>query len=393
MARTIIQLNDSFSKRAYIVSLCLYFLCLPLDAINIGAIGSALKIIALLPMGFALIRLPHIKISKFHVLYFAYICACFLSLINSKHTDISLSKIITFIQLFLLMLTAGCCEYSADDIRFLKNTLIWASRISLILILLLGTYRQNRLVLHNEIIKEDPNYFCLYLSFGIIYCLQKIFKKTQSNFLYKILGIGELIVYLFVIVYTGSRGGLLAILFACFAYILFYTNKSSSFRKLIIIVAIALILYFVLQTLSENMQTRFTIDDVVESGGTHRIDIWAQGIDLFVKGSFLQKVFGYGISTTRLTFIEEGYYYQLVMHNIFLETLVEIGVLGLIVYCYMIFYFLKEAFKNNDKFSFAVIIGMIVMSISTSLSSFKPYINIMILIICLSRKIKQQSEG
>ena len=80
------------------------------------------------------------------------------------------------------------------------------------------------------------------------------------------------------------------------------------------------------------------------------------------------------------------------MHNIFLETLVELGVFGLIFYCLAIGTFVKRSLKLNDKFCFAVLICMIVMSLSTSLYTFKPYFNIMLFVIISCFTYKNGNE-
>lgn len=69
------------------------------------------------------------------------------------------------------------------------------------------------------------------------------------------------------------------------------------------------------------------------------------------------------------------------MHNMFLETLVELGAMGLVFYCFAIGKFVKRASEFRDKFSFAVIVCMVVMSLSTSIYTFKPYFNIMLFIV------------
>lgn len=69
-----------------------------------------------------------------------------------------------------------------------------------------------------------------------------------------------------------------------------------------------------------------------------------------------------------------------VVHNIFLETLVELGVIGLFLYCRYVWKYTKEAFVQRDRYAFGVIFSMIIMSLTTSLYTFKPYFNIMLFI-------------
>lgn len=373
------------TKKAYIFFLCIYLLCLPLGAINIGAFGSALKILSLLPILFAIMNIKYIKFPSPLIRYFFYVLIAACSILVSTSVSASVSKVISITQLFLLMATSCCFTYTEEDIATIKKSLIWSSRISAVLVLALGTYKEGRLWLTNGIINEDPNYFCMYLSFGAIATVQSLIYKVP--FKKKIFGIVELSVYLIVVLLTGSRGGLLALMCGIFAYILF-SGKKFSPKKIVMIAIVGIILYMGFGALSDTLQDRFTVDSVVESGGTGRTEIWLQGLDLFSNGTFFQKIFGYGIATTRFNFKSEGYAIDNVMHNMFLESLVEIGILGFIVYSIMVFSFLRKSYKNYDKFSFGVMTCMIVMSLSTSISSFKPYINIMIFILCTCMREK-----
>ena len=146
-----------------------------------------------------------------------------------------------------------------------------------------------------------------------------------------------------------------------------------------IIVLFVLLLYLSPATL----KNRFTVESVIFSNGTGRFDLWQQGIDFFADSSFIRKLLGQGTNTiTKILLVEEhGSLHGYVMHNIFLETLVELGIIGFLIYLLMIGSFAVKAFKQKDKFAFAVIMGMIFLSFSTSLHTFKPYFNIMLYIV------------
>ena len=62
--------------------------------------------------------------------------------------------------------------------------------------------------------------------------------------------------------------------------------------------------------------------------------------------------------------------------------------MGLVLYSLAVFAFALKAFTFKDKFAFAVMACMIVMSLSTSICVFKPYFNIMLfIIICENSEI------
>ena len=378
------------TRTMYIYSLGLYFFLLPLNAINIGTIGSVLKIIALLPILFGILSVRTIRIGNLIKSYFFYLFISALSLVWTISFSETFSRCVSYFQFFALMLIAGCINYRAREIAFLKRSLAAASLASAVVILIFGEFIQGRLWL-TGVLKEDPNYFCMYLVFGIIYNLQRLMIKDK---LYKkIVSILLLFGYMAIIVLTGSRGGLIAILVAIIAYVVFNNGKFISAKKIVIFSLVALSIVLAINMLSSRLiRERFTLDSVLSTGGTGRFEIWEQGIKLFTGGSLFNQLFGYGAATVKSAFINNGFPIASVMHNLFLENLVEIGIVGFIIYLVMIIAFFKKSYNNSDRFSFAVIFGMIALSISTSIYTFKPYINIMIMIICEGRLIIQHQQ-
>ena len=208
---------------------------------------------------------------------------------------------------------------------------------------------------------------------------------TKNNLWKKIFAVAELIVYFYLVLISGSRGGLLAIVAAAVAYFLTYGEKNIKHigRKVASIVIIALIMIVLIDYLPDYLKLRFTVANVIEDGGSGRTDLWKQTWDLFASGNLFRQLFGVGTATVAWCFASYGYSEVNVTHNMFIETLAELGVIGLILYSVAIFSFIKAAFKFKDKYSFAVIFCMLIMSLSTSIYTFKPYFNIMLFIIIL----------
>lgn len=375
-------------KKSYIFWLSIYLLALPTGAMNIGAFGSLLKILSVLPIGFALLSIKHFRQNKPIELYLLYFVVALTSCFYSINVHDSRSKSATFFLLFILLASSLCFEYNSTEISRLKNALIWSSRISVLVVLIFGTYNNGRLWLSNGIIDEDPNYFCMYLSYGVISCVQNLMEKNSG--LKKFESIFELAIYLIICLLTGSRGGLLALIFGALIYLIFNGQKEFDLKTIFIIAFVAIVLNVALNNASDIIQGRFSVSNVLETGGSSRTILWAQGIDLFEKSSPFRKMFGYGISTTMTAFSMFGYLKINVLHNMFLESLIEIGIVGLLVYLIMIKSFMQNAFRYKDKFGFGVIICMIIMSLTTSISSFKPYLNIMLFILVCTRHVEDE---
>lgn len=370
--------NESV-KKLYLYTLTLYILCLPLGAMNIGTLGSALKILAILPVVIAIFGGIQMKCAVPIINQLLFVLFATFSIAWSRNSALSIDRVVGYVLLLVLVASGGVFEYSTEEMQKIKSALRWSSRLTALAMVLFADFSYGRLWLEG-VITEDPNYLCAYWTFGIVGDLEVLSKRgsrTGKTFA----GI-ELITYLLLVLLTGSRGGLLAII-ACVVAFFFADNKGRIGKKLVLISMAGLAIMVLMNYLPEDLQMRFTIDDVVESNGTGRIDIWEQAIDLFKDSDIFRKMFGQGTATIVWCFRYFGYSRIKVTHNIFLETLVELGVIGLLLYMSAIFSFIKAAWNRRNAFAFGVIMGMLVLSLSTSLYTFKPYFNIMLYIVML----------
>ena len=378
-------------KKIYMYSVMLYFICLPFGAMNIGRLGSLLKIVAVLPIFFGL---SNFKIKKSKVLLFQtlFVIYASLSIIWTVNFDMSLSRAISYIELLILLYSASCFSFESDETEIIKKSMVWGSRFTAIIVLLFGTFVYGRLVLRG-VINEDPNYLCAYFSFGTIFALQKIINKSKRIDI--LTGIFEVLLYLSIIFFTGSRGGLIAISASIAFYFIAILGSKSKKKVVGIVIAFMSVILFcnvIIDYLPTELSARFSINDVVSSGGSGRTELWEQGIDVFSRSTFLRRMVGNGTATTMYIFSYYQYSRVNVVHNMFLEVLLELGVLGLILYAISILKFVKESFRFYDKYTFAVFICMIVMSLSTSIYTFKPYINIMLFAIIMLNSINKENH-
>lgn len=369
-------------KDFYIFFLIIYIICLPLNAMNIGSIGSALKVIAVLPIGIAFLSGNRFVLYPLEKTQLFFTIFAFFSIIWSVAVDTSIGRVVSYVLLFTLLFSASMFSYTETDIKKVKYALAWSSRLTAAVMIIFAEYVRGRFRLMG-IIEEDPNYLCAYLAFGVIYALGIVTEKASIK--RKIYAVLELLIYLYLVLVSGSRGGLLAITAAVVVYLLTYRNQKQKHivRKLVLIALIVALIFVLIDYLPENLRLRFTISNIIEDGGSGRTELWAQALDLFANGNVFRKMFGFGTASIRWCF--ERYHYSEinVAHNIFIETLAELGIIGLILYSTAILSFIKTAFKFKDKFAFSVIFCMLMMSLSTSIYTFKPYFNIMLYIIML----------
>ena len=152
-------------KDLYVLFIFIYFISLPLGAISLGSFGSALRLLAVVPIALAFFakRFTLTPPLSFHALFVFISLAATLWSVN---IDTSFSRITSYF-LLLMLLVSGCCfELDEKDIAKIKAALEWSSILTAALMMLFAKTVNGRLRL-NDIIVEDPNYICAYLFFGI----------------------------------------------------------------------------------------------------------------------------------------------------------------------------------------------------------------------------------
>lgn len=378
-------------KGIYIFFLIIYILSLPLGAMNIGSFGSLLKVIAILPVAIAFLFGGSIHFSRPLTMQAIFTFFALASILWSVSSDLSMSRALSYVLLFALIASGAVFSYDAEDIRKVKYALAWSSRLTAIVMFMFAEYINGRFTLKG-IIQEDPNNLCAYFAFGVVYALGYLTDKNNP-LPKKLLSVAELIIYLYLVLASGSRGGLIAIMSGAAVFLIFFKpdKKSYGIKRIAFISLLFVSIFMILEYLPQVLQIRFTLDDVVESGASNRIDIWRQTLDLFASGNLFRQAIGYGTATIVSCFRNFGYASKHVSHNIFLETLAELGVIGLFAYSAAIVSFIKYSFKERDKFAFAVIVCMFAASLSLSLYTFKPYFNIMLFIVML-QNVKTDDE-
>ena len=375
--------NDSFVK-----ALALYFVMLPIGTLSIGTVGSLLKIFALLP-GIIWILESHAT-QKCPCVIYSALFVFWLALSMFWTVDLAGSYQVTSSYLmFLMMLVAvAAYEYSDQDILFLKKSLIWSARLTVVCTFLFAGRIDGRLRM-SGIMNEDPNYLCMYFSFGLAYCMEKVWGNNKISDRLKALV--ELLVYIYIIVFTGSRGGSLAIMTVLMvAYFQMERRKPNTLRifagKCAILLMGTIGVVLLANMIPETVLQRFNPTVIGESGGVGRYQLWLDSINAFGNANVFRQLFGFGTGSILTVAREFSFSKTAVVHNIFLQTLLEVGLIGLALFLVFVLGFWNGARKSGNIFALSVISGMIVLSLSISMYTFKPYWNIMLFILCLTRQ-------
>jgi O-antigen ligase len=170
---------------------------------------------------------------------------------------------------------------------------------------------------------------------------------------------------------TGSRSGLIAAFLSTIILLVILQNGDKKKAKqvltvAILVVAIFVLVYLFLQAKFPILMGRFTVENVISTGGTNRVAVWTAyfkylfpsywffgiGFDPFNMYNAMQSINGIGHGA----------------HNILVEILSKAGVFGLIVYSALFIGYFKTIFRNfkgnqAQLFSLGIILASIINGI------------------------------
>ena len=256
-----------------------YFLMLPLTIATNEVNASFLKILTV-PIGlFFVITMvfyrKEFKINMVHILLALYTVLSILALaVNFNMTSVRM--------LFGYFLNAGLficisvVEYNQKELQLLEDIQV----LLLIIITAIPLFgempdgQRTELVIFGQ--KSDPNYFVGFFVFPLAVTLKKICESK-----WRLAYMALMAVSLYVILLSGSRGGLIAVATTVIAFTLIYPKGLTGKLQALVAISVCAVIFWtvVIPYLPENIAARFSVEEVIASKGTYRGDIWyTQGL-------------------------------------------------------------------------------------------------------------------
>ena len=216
--------------------------------------------------------------------------------------------------------------------------------------------------------EQDQNELGFLLCFGIVLILY-ILQFTQQSNRARILYILSAIFLFYSILLTGSRTAFVIVIFI--AFVLLFTRIN--FSKIFLVFPILLIIgFYFFNLLNESVSIRLleTFDQIRSRNLTGRTAIWEVGLNSFLEtGKIL-----FGIGHDSFQEFHKGLInqnYGRAIHNTYLGTFIELGLIGLFLFLNIIFYLSRKIFILYNKISiffvlflFPILISMITLGLS-----------------------------
>lgn len=193
------------------------------------------------------------------------------------------------------------------------------------------------------------------LAFIVLTVMPFFYYFGSSSNIYRAVGIIMFPSMFYVLILTGSRSGLVGLV-AIYLSIVYKSKKNKSIMIILGIIAV----FAIFMSMSADQKDRYLslFDSTAKNASSteDRIDGVKKDFDLAMR----MPVFGHGLGTSREAIANYTGRYIL-SHNLYTEILIEIGIIGFIIFLYYIYTVIKtladakiQCRKQNDKYRFIV---------------------------------------
>ena len=362
------QENKEFKPKMPLICVFLYVAILPLSYVNIGSFGSLYKLaslglLALCALSLLRTNIITMTLNRVTVAWILYMLYCAISLIWTP-SDV-LYRTTGLITIGIITLIFTMKSFDEDQFKLMEIAWILAS---IVLIVLFFT-RSQALTMSNEgrytlyisgsIVdaNEYASAFCVGVGISLTHFLDR-----KNHLVERVLFFLLFAIMLYVVLRTGSRGGLIATLVTVFfsAVNVLKSNKKAIIGVLLLCIAAYFSYSYLLSSiLPGSVLARLSLASAIESRGTHRFEIWSNNYQIYSQGNLFRILFGYGLSGLPGS----------VCHNNFLQNLFGLGIIGFLLYLNMIFAMFIELKKPLKRMYFGPYVALIVASLALTIWS------------------------
>jgi O-antigen ligase len=187
----------------------------------------------------------------------------------------------------------------------------------------------------------DKNEFAVIISISL--CISLMMFQVSSKLNYRILLLIYFPISILSVTYTKSRTGFLCLIIFLIHY--FISLKSSSNKyKLFGTFYVLLICITVINLVPEGFFERVTNFSLTYDLNLGRKELWQTGFKIFLENPAL------GIGTNNFKYYDIRFFKTIseptVAHNAFISVVAELGIIGLCLFCTLVFYYLRILVKN-----------------------------------------------
>lgn len=350
-----------------------YFILLPIGTGLAGIIGNVslmnyiAAIILLCGTGICIYRNYYIIDKRIvpTVLYFLYTIISYAWTTNLGLTWYVITNLVNGLLFFIL----NCYSWRPEDVKKISVCLVISQLIVCVAVIRninsIFVYRLNVTIVSTIGIGDFAVGLCLLIAFWMNN-IAKTDKRSVKLLSYTALGFN-----LLTIIMAGSRGAL--VMFFAMAVVWVLMGNYQKKTKVIIII-VGIIAYIVItrgfmDLMPSVIRNRLTISAVRETSGSGRFNVWNLAYDRFLSSNPLRMCFGYGFNSAsqEIGYGSHGGHHDLMAHNFVVQTMIEGGVIGIILLIRMCFSQISDAWKRRDSMMLISLVGLFIAGLSNDM--------------------------
>ncbi|MCR4621555.1 MAG: O-antigen ligase family protein [Clostridiales bacterium] len=343
----------------YSYVIALYYMFAPLEDFLTGSAGTVARYLALLIVFAALIESRgkiYYKSSMVNRCIIWMMMLSVLSILWAVDKRTALSRNMAYILVPGITLFVGLLPFEKKDYELIVKAATLGGAITILFLLATGRFNLMSNSYYRLQLTEnnDPNNFAALLMLPLALCFRRKKSKRLIILLYRT---GLAVALMITILYTGSRGALVSLAVAAFAYLLWIKAYKNIGYIVVCGILILFFAWYILPQLSTDLLARLdyekTVADMVEKEG-QRGAIWKH-----VFYDLIPNTPPWGIGAGCGPVALKSIYGKLKgVHNTYLNMLLEFGILGLPIFFWMLFSLLRDEYKNKRYLEAALLISI-----------------------------------
>ena len=385
----------NIQKNSVLQLLCILFVaCLPLTWASL-AWGSAYRLITILLLALFLATVIYsmriqIKQKEIVACWSVYILYIGLMIPAAVYVDTAVNAVIAMTLVYMMVFVFASACWTEKKRQTMDTVWILVGFVCAAMFLFgsqtkVGDYgeRTTLVVLGTA---TDPNEFAGIFIIPAALCCFRMFRAKGAT--KKIMYLALILMQITSVLLSGSRGELIGVLLAIIVTILTLSGKNIG-RIFVYFVFIAisasLIWQFILPIVPESVLQRFSLENLLESGGSHRADIWEAGLRAYSEGPLWRLFLGYGPQGLKVE--------RTTMHNQLLQILVDYGLIGVGIFLLLLWKSFKIFWRKNRMYLGAYL-GMLFLSMTLTMpASYKPLWVLMMMAFATVEENADQGNG
>lgn len=208
---------------------------------------------------------------------------------------------------------------------------------------------------------SDPNNVGANLIMPTVFCAGRIGWSIKQRSWRSIPLIAVLVLLVYTVLITGSRGATIAIIFGIVSCVLMQRHRTGF--KVISAGLAVLIVVILISYLPGIIRARFTVARIIEDKGGARFVLWSNVIRVVSEASIGRMIFGYGLSNST-SVMAHATGMALAPHNLFLQSLLDGGFISVLILVGVMISMIRKSRMNGNLVGLCALLSTIVMALS-----------------------------